>query len=319
MIAEHAQSASILELMELVPAIFQRVEAVELMNAASRAGYTRYVRGFVNNGTISSIISVPEDDCEERLKHNLETAVLIRTRSGLVSNLTIFSIDAPELHDGSTNPSEADIEGQAVFHQLSALFAIALRERIGRLTLLPNTAMFEAAATAAENAFRSEGRDFSLVLVDFYYIKLINQTHSYAAGDMVLAAVADTLRNSLAASGYKGSVIFRPGKTKFLHEIRKEAEAAANPHLKHDEFALLLPIILDRAVAMADLLKDEIAAKPVPFELPLRGGAMVTCSFGVVHSSDSACGGGSLWHRMLDGCVQRLEVAKSSGGNTVIF
>jgi GGDEF domain-containing protein len=346
-IAEQAQSSSILELMGLVPAIFQDVRAVELMNEASRAGSSRYVRGFVDKGTITSIAPVPEDGDEARLKGMQETSLEIRLKSASstaqpsqarplpidafgiasqadieterISSIMIFSKGRLRLRDGSMDASEADIEEEAVLRQLSDLLATALGSRIGRLTLLPNKTMFEAAAEAAENAFRRDGREFSLAVADIDRLWSINQEHSYAAGDMVLAAVADRLRNSLAACGYKGSVIFRPGKNKFLHGVRKESEAAANPHLKHDEFALVLPKSLKEAAGLADLLRQEIAIKPVEFQLPLSGGVMATCSFGVAHSSNPTDKGGSLWHGMLDACVRLLEAAKSRGGDTVMF
>ncbi len=320
MIAERARSSSILELMELVPAIFREVKAVELLNESSRAGYSRRVHGFVQDGTISGIHQVPEDEDDARLKHTLETSLLIRPKPGLVSNMTLFSEAHPMLRGGLASPSEAaDIEEQAIFHQLSVLFGTVLGSRIGRLTLLPNKDMLEAAAAAAENDLRKDGREFCLLVADIDRLKTINQNHSSAAGDMVLAAVADRLRNLLAACGYKGSVIFRPGKNKFLDGVRKDAEAVSNPGLKHDEFVLILPKTLKEAAEMADLLRQEIAKLPVELQLPHSGGVMVTCSFAVAHSSNPTDKGGSLWHGMLDACVRLLETAKSRGGDTVVF
>lgn len=302
-----AVSSSLFELMELIPSIFYDVEAVELATSDARPGYTRHVRGFTNEKMeISRIVSVPSGEESGSLHHSLMTNIIIK-RGYLADNLTIFSKEELNVRGGASESEIGSIMGG-----VSDLFSLVLSERIGALTLLPNTAMFEAAAQAAEDA--SGSKEFSIILADIDALKQLNTNHGYAAGDSVLAGVADRFRNEMASLGYKGSVVFRPGKSKFLHELRNEKEAGANPALKHDEFAVLIDGPVENAVKVAKWMKHSVEKEPFSFELPLEGSASVTCSFGIAGSKDVDGG----WRKMLDMCIFHLGHAKEQGGNAVV-
>jgi len=318
-IAARAGSSSLFELMEMFPAIFKGVEAVGLMTDDPRPGCSRYVRGFVEGSYVDAILSALDEADEALLKGTHQTTVTLRPKPGMFASMMVFSRGLPLLRNGPADGQEAADETWLVLAHAGDLFSEVLGSRIGALTMLPNTAMFEAAVLAAETAFYTQREHFSLILADIDDLKYINHDRSYAAGDIVLAEVADRLRNTLAASGYKGSVIFRPGKSKFLHGRRKPEETAANPALKHDEFAILLPEPLESAVEMAERLRSAVVSGPVRLLPPLFGGTIAKCSFGVVHSSQVASADGHMWRWMLDACVRHLETAKARGGNTVVF
>ncbi len=303
-----AGSSSLFELMELIPATFDGVIAVELATADARPGYTRYVRGFTDRRMmINHIVPVSSGDECESLRHAVMTDIVLKTDEDLADNLMIFSKRELSVQDASES------ETLLIMNKLGALFSDALHTRIGALTLLPNSAAFEAAAQAAEAAFMRESKEFSIILADIDDLKQLNTTHGYAAGDIVLAGVADRFRDELAVLGYKGSVVFRPGKSKFLHGARKESEAGANPSLKHDEFAVLLQMPAAEAAKIADWLRLSVAGEPFSLDLPLEDDIRATCSFGI---ASSAAGVG--WRKMLDECVLRLGAAKKLGGNAIV-
>lgn len=299
-----AGSSSLFELMEIIPSVFYDVEAVELATSDARPGYTRHVRGFVNEKMeMTRIDSVPSGDECVSLHHSLMTNVIIK-REHLADNLIIFSKGELSVRGGASESEIGPIMGK-----ISDLFSVVLSERIGALTLLPNTNMFEAAAQEVERA-----GEFSIILADIDDLKQLNTSYSYAAGDKVLAEVANRFRNEMASLGYKGSVVFRPGKSKFLHGLRNESEVGANPALKHDEFAVLLPGSVEKAAGVAEILRSSVEKERIPFELPLEESASVKCSFGIAGSSDVEGG----WRKMLDMCIFHLAHAKEQGGNAIV-
>jgi diguanylate cyclase (GGDEF)-like protein len=119
------------------------------------------------------------------------------------------------------------------------------------LTGLANRRGFEAALARAASAAR-RGRPFALMLLDLDRFKAVNDTHGHAAGDAVLAAVAQALRQ----------------------ETRGEDLAA---RLGGDEFALILPGQAgeERLLRLAGRMIAAIE-RPVAFEgLSLSVGASI--------------------------------------------
>jgi GGDEF domain-containing protein len=263
---------------------------------------------------INRLSSVSSDTESELLRHRLMTDIIIKIDSHLADNLLIFSKEELSVRGGAT-----DHETQLLMGRIGDLFSEALHNRLGALTLLPNASVFEAAAESAEKEFVEGSKEFSMILADIDDLKSLNHNHSYAAGDSVLAEVADRFRNTLADLGYKGSVVFRPGKSKFIHGLRDDKEAGANPALKHDEFVVLLPQPVEKAAKIAKQMSSSVADTPFEFEIPLQGGDYATCSFGMVGSSDVAAEGGKVWRKMLDMCVFQLNAAKRQGGNQIVY
>ncbi|MFM2355389.1 MAG: hypothetical protein RLZZ528_1125 [Pseudomonadota bacterium] len=152
------------------------------------------------------------------------------------------------------------------------------------LTGLANRRGFEAALARAASAAR-RGRPFSLFLLDLDRFKAVNDTHGHAAGDAVLAAVAQALRQ----------------------ETRGEDLVA---RLGGDEFALILPGAAG-AEALLPLAGRMIAAieRPVAFE----GQALsVGASIGIA-LSDALTDGGADPDRLLAAADAALDAAPRAG------
>jgi diguanylate cyclase (GGDEF)-like protein len=103
------------------------------------------------------------------------------------------------------------------------------------LTDLANRALFHEAGSACEARCARSGQQAALLLIDLDDFKAINDSHGHIAGDEVLCALAQTLR-----------------------DLTRAADVAAR--LGGDEFALILgePIGLDDAQRVADALRQRV-------------------------------------------------------------
>jgi diguanylate cyclase (GGDEF)-like protein len=83
------------------------------------------------------------------------------------------------------------------------------------LTGLPNRrAFFERAEEIFENAGVA-GAPVAAMMIDIDRFKSINDTHGHNAGDMVLSAVAASIRDAVADSGAADSIVARLGGEEF--------------------------------------------------------------------------------------------------------
>lgn len=132
---------------------------------------------------------------------------------------------------------------------------------------------------------RRYGRVGSLVMLDVYHFKRVNDAYGHAVGDLVLQKIA-----SIAGLTLRPSDLFG--------------------RLGGEEFALLLPETAGTsAVVAADRLRREIAEHPM--KLPGGGTIHVTANFGVAEISPSV-GSITSWLERAD---KMLYIAKSSGRN----
>jgi GGDEF domain-containing protein len=318
-ISRLAGSSSIIEMMEIVPEIFHDVRAIDLLTDDARPGFSRQVRGIVSQGKAVSSVNPVGDDDSGLLEGCHASNIVIRRRPkhergrGILSDsLMVLSKGELRVRDGATED-----ELKLIMAGIGNIFSSALTCRIGALTLLPNTAMFEQEMMAAEAEFRQSGREFTLILADIDNLKSINTEFGYSAGDFALACVADLLRNEMAKMGYKGSVIFRPGKSKFLHGLRNEDEAGSSPFFKHDEFALVLREPSAAALPIVQKLRAALSDKTFQLGMPHIELLDVRCSFGLCGSWEFTAGAGKLWHQMLDRCVILLQQAKEGGRDRI--
>jgi diguanylate cyclase (GGDEF)-like protein len=153
------------------------------------------------------------------------------------------------------------------------------------LTGLPNRRAFEELLLQQFAAAQAGRGRLSVAVADIDHFKYINDRHSHAAGDRVLAAVADELRNGAGP----GALIARWGG---------------------EEFMLLFPdCSRDQALARCERIRSAIAAR-VPF---LADGApeRVTMSFGVAELEAEL----DRPDRLLSRADQRLYQAKDAGRN----
>lgn len=127
------------------------------------------------------------------------------------------------------------------------------------------------------------GQPVAAVVADIDHFKRINDEHGHARGDAVLVEVAQRLRTRLRAF----DLAYRIGG---------------------EEFVVLLPgASADEAVALADELRDAVAAEPIA-DLP------VTMSFGVAATAGGTFAGAEL----LAEADAALYVAKARGRDRVI-
>ncbi|MGC9369236.1 MAG: diguanylate cyclase [Paracoccaceae bacterium] len=142
-------------------------------------------------------------------------------------------------------------------------------------------------ARIAERA-KASGRPFAVMLIDLDRFKTINDRHGHAAGDAVLAALAERLTGNLRAV----DLVARIGG---------------------EEFLVVLPETgLAEATATAERLRARINATPVP--LPAEAGALsVSASIGLAlwEGGDSGIDG------LLARADRALYAAKAEGRNKV--
>ncbi|KJC60140.1 diguanylate cyclase [Bradyrhizobium sp. LTSPM299] len=202
-----------------------------------------------------------------------------------ISGATIGTLCAMD-----TRPREFDGEQIGM---LTDLAAIAVDE-----LLLRNLSMQDSlTGVSSRRAFRSEGERLAALamrhasplacaVLDIDHFKSINDRYGHAVGDMVLAAVADVVHDSLRAS----DVIGRIGG---------------------EEFGLLLPRThLVQAMSVLEKVRAAVAATRI--ETP-AGTISVTCSLG-----GSEFGLGQCFDDMLRNADLAMYGAKQSGRNQAL-
>ena len=159
--------------------------------------------------------------------------------------------------------------------------------RTGPLTeLLNRRAFMELGRTNMQRALRYH-RQLAVVMLDVDHFKSTNDRHGHGAGDQVLVAVAETIR-----------------------EVVRSADVAAR--IGGEEFALLLPDTdAEGALALAERLRTAICEKKVSYE---RRDIAVTASLGVAARIET--------DEALDTLIRRADAAlyqaKEEGRNRTI-
>jgi diguanylate cyclase (GGDEF)-like protein len=125
------------------------------------------------------------------------------------------------------------------------------------LTELPNRRQFMKAGDQMFDSVRRYGRHASVLVIDLDHFKAVNDRYGHAAGDAVLRATADLLKQ---------------------HERGADLPA----RLGGEEFAILLPETdLEGAVALAERLRAACEALRVTVPGGLWSGLSITMSVGV--------------------------------------
>jgi len=161
----------------------------------------------------------------------------------------------------------------------------ALVEHAGRdgLTGLLHRGRFDPIAADVVNASRKTGMPVSLLIVDIDHFKSINDRFGHAAGDMVLRAVAELLRDT----GPHERHVFRMGG---------------------EEFAVLTPVPAGFAWLLGEAIRQAIATSSVGTPIGL------TVSVGVA----TAAGMDASVTALYDEADRRLYSAKSQGRDRVV-
>jgi diguanylate cyclase (GGDEF)-like protein len=174
-----------------------------------------------------------------------------------------------------------------------ALDNVRLHRRVEReattdgLTELPNRRQFEDALATEIGRIERFGGSLSLIYADLDDFKLVNDRYGHQAGDDVLRAFAEILRQS-------------------VREIDVPARYGG------EEFAVLLPQTdVAGAERLAERIRTELAAKPIEtrFSAPLQ----VTASFGVSSFPEEPSKSA-----LFAAADQALYRAKRSGKNCVV-
>ncbi|MES2770973.1 MAG: diguanylate cyclase [Pseudomonadota bacterium] len=175
-----------------------------------------------------------------------------------------------------------------------ALVNIQLRDSLRRQSITdPLTGLFNRRymdETLKRELYRAQRKETSLALIvlDLDHFKLVNDTHGHDAGDVLLKAVAQRVRDNI-----------------------RESDLACR--FGGEELVVLLPeCTLATALERAEKIRSSIAE----LSIPLAGGALLaaTASFGVAafpeHRSEAAA--------LLSAADQALYQAKHSGRNRVL-
>jgi diguanylate cyclase (GGDEF)-like protein len=162
---------------------------------------------------------------------------------------------------------------------------LARQEVVDPLTDVPNRRGFFQALAPWMALARRPGQPTSLVVFDLDGFKRINDGYGHPAGDVVLAALADTCKRQLRDSDLLGRVV-------------------------GVEFAILLPRTnLDDAAMVAERMRAAIEAQRVKTERALIS---LTASFGVttIRADDSTV-------TLLARADEAMQAAKRAGRNRV--
>ncbi len=144
---------------------------------------------------------------------------------------------------------------------------------------------FELARREVALAHRG-GRPLAAVIVDIDHFKQVNDTYGHQAGDDVIRGVVERLR-------------------------RRHRETDLLARYGGEEFVLLLPDVGDAGPVIAERLRAEVAASPVPTR---RGPVPVTISVGVAHLRPDDAEPDTLFGR----ADESLYQAKQAGRDRVV-
>lgn len=141
---------------------------------------------------------------------------------------TILHVEVAEIADAGEGTAQYLVRDVNERHQREAM--LAHRAEHDSLTGLVNRARFETRlrevlAPGSEHKRLGRSRQIAVLFIDLDGFKPVNDTHGHAAGDAVLVAVAERLRDSTRGS----DTIARLGGDEFavLLEVRDHAEVAA--------------------------------------------------------------------------------------------
>jgi diguanylate cyclase (GGDEF)-like protein len=178
------------------------------------------------------------------------------------------------------------VVGERVTHLRRRVGRFVQRSFTDRLTGLFNYDFLQAQVRYEIDRVRRYGGSCSILVLDLDHFKRFNDTHGHQAGNLLLRALADSVR----------------------HEKRDSDFAA---RFGGEEFVVLVPGDAPDAVRLAERLRMAVSR----LELPQLGPeGRVTVSIGVASFPEQATNAAELFER----ADQALYVAKGSGRNRTI-
>ncbi len=159
------------------------------------------------------------------------------------------------------------------------------RARTDFLTGLPNHRFFQTTLSIELGRAQRHNHPLSLLIIDLDFLKEVNDRFGHPSGDMVIRAIAETIRNNC-----------------------RDIDFAAR--YGGEEFTVILPeTALTGAIQVADRIRERIAVEMLP------GIGHITASIGVSNYPVNALGKEDLI-RVAD---QALYVAKNGGRDRVAY
>jgi diguanylate cyclase (GGDEF)-like protein len=178
------------------------------------------------------------------------------------------------------------VVGERVTHLRTRVGRFVQRSFTDRLTGLFNYDFLQAQVRYEIDRVRRYGGSCSILVLDLDHFKRFNDTHGHQAGNLLLRAMADSVRSH-----------------------KRDSDFAAR--FGGEEFVVLVPGDATEAVRLAERLRLAVAA----LELPQLGpDGRVTVSIGVASYPQQATNASELFER----ADQALYVAKDNGRNRTI-
>ncbi|MCB0877790.1 MAG: GGDEF domain-containing protein [Thermoleophilia bacterium] len=178
------------------------------------------------------------------------------------------------------------VVGERVTHLRRRVGRFVQRSFTDRLTGLFNYDFLQAQVRYEIDRVRRYGGSCSILVLDLDHFKRFNDTHGHQAGNLLLRAMADSVRRE-----------------------KRDSDFAAR--FGGEEFVVLVPGDARDAVRLAERLRRAVAQLQLP-QLGPEG--RVTVSIGVASFPDQADNAAELFER----ADQALYVAKDSGRNRTI-
>lgn len=171
-------------------------------------------------------------------------------------------IYANERLQSQLDKAEEKLNAQAVLMACQAEEA-----RTDALTSVANRRAFDAELAEAENAFRHDGQDSCVMMMDVDHFKKFNDTHGHQAGDEVLKHVAKSIRRKVKRDGlvarYGGeefAVIFRNmGLEQCLEKAERARASISQIHIDFEGKDLQV----NASAGLAGMLQGELGTNLV--------------------------------------------------------
>lgn len=221
MVPEKVRGQSLLELFPEIPVDWfkAKVESAALLNNRTFTIWEQrpYLIRFNTYQPITGI--------EDHMFQNI-TIIPLVSATGEVHDIAIIIYDVTDVASSKRQLQAANLNLQAL-------------SRTDRLTQLNNRGYWEEMLNKEFNRFKRYGGHSSLIMFDIDHFKKVNDTYGHQAGDRVIQAVSQTLRDSLRATDVAG----RYGG---------------------EEFGVILPDTeADGAMIFAERLRKTIEGQPV--------------------------------------------------------
>ncbi len=189
------------------------------------------------------------------------------------------------------------VETERILERIGSLMAKTIDAALDGLTALPIRKYFDRSIAERSARFRTDGKAFSLILIDLDHFKKVNDDFGHPVGDRVLSETAAVLMNSIRGRAGSMDTLFRTGG---------------------EEFAVLLSDAPpDEASRIAERLRSGVKEHDYGLKDASGSPRQVTCSVGVADVRE-VLGSADLSEAIYKLADERLYRAKKGGRDSVI-